>query len=711
VKHTFRPKSLLLFIVLLSVVFFSALDTRAQLDPTFGTNGVATANIGEGIITLGNFVLPDGKILIVNQSDCCPNAYKQYFVRFNPDGTRDSTYGTNGVLQISIPFSTTAGRIRRVARQPDGKIILVGLDDASKGIIARFNENGTLDASFAGGGVQRPDIEPFGSDQVTAVFVQTDGKILFAGDANTGAGRRFYMMRYLANGSPDTSFGVSSGIVIHSSISLGGNSAGEFLAVQSSGKIVVGNRYDDRRIRRFNSDGSIDNSFTVISLTTDYLLSTIVAALQPDDKILMAAAHNQTATLERGSRDSLILRYNADGSVDTSFGTAGQVSFDISNYQIDIPMELKVMPDGQIFVAVNTYITPNRSRFRSWTLALARLSSSGAVSGKLTVANADDHADDCYTSFLPDGKILTAYKTLGGDIMLVRASGVPLQNLIFHAIPYDFPVVGTGYAKPSVFRPGDNTFRIYPSLSYTFGLSDDVRVVADYIGNYSPEIAYFRPSEGNWYIGRDYQGAGTNPLVIRWGLSGDIPVPADYNGDGKDDIAVFRPSDGNWYIYYIENSSYAIYQWGLNGDKPAQGDYDGDGKTDIGVYRPSDGNWYIHRSSDGGYTILHFGLDGDIPVQEDYDGDGKFDIAVFRSTDGVWYRLNSSNGSFLAIRWGLAGDIPVPGDYDAYNGEMKTNVAVWRSSNGTWYILNSDNATMHSYVWGASGDIPLPAKF
>ena len=690
-------------------------DAVVQLDPAFGTNGVVTASNGVSNGIIGNFILPDGKILIVSRKTCCFSPNRQFFLRFNPNGTPDSTYGTNGVREIPTPGDPVQGLIRAAARQPDGKIVLVGTDNSAHGIVARYNEDGTLDSTFADSGIHRPNISPTDRDGATLVLVQPDGKILVGGYVRVSGDERLYLLRYLENGSLDTTFGTSGGYIVHPALAVPPSFSDDryaLFALQSTGKILVGAGFSTlTRIWRFTSQGLYDETFTPITLSSVHPRLGVAAAVQPDDKIVGAQTMRKSETLERSHLEPIISRYNPDGSPDTGFGAAGQVTFDITNFQDDLPIEIRTLPDGQILVALNTNFIPNRSIHRDSTLTYARLSSSGQVTGKLVTVYGHESSGLIATSILPDGRILSAYSrpdALGTeDVLLVRVVGVPLVTYKLRGVPFNFPFGHGGDSVPSLFRPGDGTWRVLNANPSTFGGSGDIRVPSDYLGNFFTEFAIFRPSDGTWYIARDYNVNPTG-ISIRWGLEGDIPQPNDYDGDGKSDLAVFRPSEGIWYIRNSSDESYSIHRWGLNGDKPVAGDFDGDGKYDLAVYRPSDGHWYIYRSSDGGYTIGHFGLSGDIPVQEDYDGDGKTDIAVYRPSNGVWYRLNSSDGSYFEYQWGLPGDIPVPGDYDS---DLKTNVAVWRPSNGNWYIVNPDYSSMHFYTWGTVTDIPLPGKF
>ena len=104
-------------------------------------------------------------------------------------------------------------------------------------------------------------------------------------------------------------------------------------------------------------------------------------------------------------------------------------------------------------------------------------------------------------------------------------------------------------------------------------------------------------------------------FALQFGTATDKPVQGDYTGDGKTDIAFWRPSNGDWFVLRSEDFSFYSFPFGTNGDIPVPGDYDGDGKIDAAVFRPSNSTWFVQRST-AGTLIQHFGIAGDFARPE-----------------------------------------------------------------------------------------------
>jgi uncharacterized delta-60 repeat protein len=704
---------------LLSIFFFvlfSLSNAFAQLDPTFGTNGVTVTDIPAVFNGLVNsFVLPNGKILVVHQGIQTLNpATRSYnFIRYNANGTLDTSYGTNGIQALALPF-IRPDSILAAIRQNDGKILLAGTDLYDAYVI-RLNENGSFDTSFAGTGMDRRNFFNFETD-LSNFILQPDGKIILSGSTVSSTGLKNFIFRYLPNGTPDTAFGnQNNGAVFYDNSGADSSYIGIY-AQQSSGKLIG---YSRAAIYRFESNGNVDSSFQSVPLDQfDFrTFNSLSITVDSSDKILLlGTVVKSNDSLLRNDSDMLCVRFNPNGTIDTGFGVNGSVKIDITSSQNDESALITVQSDGKIVISGHTEIALNRSNLflYSYNISLTKLNTDGSVNGKFLLTdgyNKQGIFGGSGLSILPNGNIITVSTTPRNNsytnIVLTKSIGIPLTINRLHGVPYIFS--GDGTPGISVFRPGTNYWYISTNgFGAFFGLNTDILAPSDYIGDFGTEYAVFRPVNGTWYIGKPQTVPSLNFLDIRWGTAGDIPAPADFDGDSKSDLTVFRPSNGVWYIRNSNDSSPRFVQWGTNGDKPVTGDYDGDGISDIAVWRPSNGVWYIIQSRNNQPRYVAFGLQGDIPIQEDYDGDGKTDIGVWRPSTGIWYIIKSSDSNYLISQFGIANDIPVSADFD---GDQKTDIAVRRPGNNTFYAIKSSTNSFLVVPYGTTGDIPIAGRY
>ncbi|MCC7306375.1 MAG: PxKF domain-containing protein [Acidobacteria bacterium] len=401
-------------------------SATGSLDPSFDGDGKVTTITrgGSGIVNVSSMAIqPDGKIVAAGSS---PNGSNRdfSFVRYNPDGLLDTSFGIDGIVmhQVQI-FAEDVGL--SVAIQPDGKIVAVGwTDDGTGSLIGlmRLNTDGSLDTSFGAGGIAATDL-PGSGEMARSVAIQPDGKIVVAGQSGNGPNTDFAVLRYRADGLLDTSFGTGGTVITDV---LGADDVAQSVVIQPDGKIVVvGQSWNvsntDFAVVRYNSDGSLDTSFdTDGKVVTDVqnnnpdLASS--GALQPDGRIVVAGSSLQ------GLFQFALLRYNTDGSLDTSFDTDGKVVTSVHG-EYDFAYSVVVQADGKIVAAGRSLNGPN------YDFGLARYNTDGSLDtsfdgdGKVTtgVLNSDDEA--YAVAIQRNGRIVAAgqsFRENNFDFALVR---------------------------------------------------------------------------------------------------------------------------------------------------------------------------------------------------------------------------------------------------------------------------------------------------
>ena len=191
-------------------------NADGTVDNSFGTNGsvVVTSNSSETIeIIFTDFViLPDGKLLVIASKsiDCYNTSSTDLLIyRYTANGTLDAAFGTNGVITTTVGGNLSN---QRIVLQPDGKFVVASYAGSSEVAVVRYNPNGTLDTTFGTSGITRTSVGNSSFPYVGEILVQTDGKLLVAGDARFGSTVDIFVLRYNPNGTLDNSFG-ANGIV------------------------------------------------------------------------------------------------------------------------------------------------------------------------------------------------------------------------------------------------------------------------------------------------------------------------------------------------------------------------------------------------------------------------------------------------------------------------------------------------------------------
>ncbi len=412
-----RPRAgrrLLLVAGVLAVLLIPAAQaTPGALDPSFGTGGKVTTAIGPGEdYATGLVAQPDGKLVAAginsNGSD-----YDIELVRYNPNGSLDTSF--NGTGKVSTAIGSGDDEAWGLARQPDGKLVVAGDSyDGSKYDFAlvRYNPDGSLDTSFNGTGKVTTPVASGGG--ANAVVVQPDGKLVAAGASTNGSNYDVTLVRYNPDGSLDTSFNGTGKVTT----AIGpANDTATALALQPDGKLVTAGWTDngsnhDFALVRYNPDGSLDTSFkgtgkvtTAIGPGYDFANGLV---LQPDGKLVAAGGSNAS------NNDVALVRYNPNGSLDTSFNGTGKVTTGIGASS-DVANALARQPDGRLVAAGATW---NGSKEN---VALVRYNPNGSLdtsfngTGKVTTAIGSSHDSASALVVQPDGKLAIAGSSINGD--------------------------------------------------------------------------------------------------------------------------------------------------------------------------------------------------------------------------------------------------------------------------------------------------------
>lgn len=281
--------------------------------------------------------------------------------RYTNTGVLDTNFGTGGKYNAVI-FGGSADTPNATAVQSDGKVVITGITLNGSGnydfLTMRANTDGTKDTTFASAtsGWDTRGISAGSADEAKAVAIEpagapTPGRIVVAGNTSTASGSNFVAIRYLTNGTLDTSCG-GTGI---KQDNWGANSEANAVAIQSDGKIVIGGDITlngDFTFARLNvADCSLDTSFNVTGKqtvgiapgTTSDVLHAM--AIDPSGKIVAGGA-----CIVGGVFKMCLARLNANGSLDTTFDSDGKVlinnlPFDDNNDDTFTIRSLQILPD------------------------------------------------------------------------------------------------------------------------------------------------------------------------------------------------------------------------------------------------------------------------------------------------------------------------------------------------------------------------------
>jgi uncharacterized delta-60 repeat protein len=324
--------------------------SAGTLDATFGNLGRVRTVMGSGNASANAVAIqPDGKIVVAGS---CNSASDPVFclARYNTNGVLDNGFGTSG--KVFEPIGSGGGA-HAVALQSDGAILVAGscfVFSSADFCLARFNADGSLDTTFDGDGKVTTAV---GSsiDRAQAIAMVGSGQFFVGGHCLTGApasASEFCVVKYNADGSLVTIFGSGGKVLTDMGTTI---ADGYALALGSfSNPIVAGACDGDFCLARYNLiDGSLDTSFggtgKVITTIGTGSASARAVVVQYDGQIVAGGY-----CVNGSHRGFCMARYNPDGSLDASFGTAGKVISSLGDGN-DFAYALDLQSNGRIVVA------------------------------------------------------------------------------------------------------------------------------------------------------------------------------------------------------------------------------------------------------------------------------------------------------------------------------------------------------------------------
>jgi uncharacterized delta-60 repeat protein len=399
-------------------------NTNGSLDLTFDSDGrtLAPFDANENSYFINSIAQQsDGKFLVTTQT-VAANYFgnTEDFVtrRYNSDGAVDTTFGDNGKVSTAIQVGSHVTKC--VIAQADSKILVAGYSNyllqspaTTDFNVLRYNGDGTLDSAFSGDGIVSDKIES-SNDNGRIVLEQTDGKLLLIGvtrnnSLNTIGNSDIAMSRYDQDGSLDVSFGVQG-----KSITVFEQNLNYIrkAALQPDGKILVANEYysfpssNGQEVIRFNSNGSLDSTFGTngkISISSSFASPLLALHVQADGSFFVIN-HGYNPIDNSGPFALYITHFNSNGSVNTTFGVNGTTYIEGIFYSNPDP-EMVFQPDGKIIIGLSEQSSGGMPGFR-----LIRLNGDGTIdTGFENEVLVIDITSYCQAIFMePDGKIILA---------------------------------------------------------------------------------------------------------------------------------------------------------------------------------------------------------------------------------------------------------------------------------------------------------------
>ncbi len=402
-----------------------------DLDPTFGAGTGRVLTVWNptspinGDLAFDLLVQPDRKIVVGGWVSDITDLSDFALARYNPDGTLDPSFGGTGLVRAGFGFFSFEQAFC-LLRQPDGKLVIggwtgSGLPGGNDLALMRFLANGQPDSTFGSGGKVSTNLG--GDDWALDLVRLSDGKLLVAGRTGPLGNHSFLVARYLSNGTLDTAFGTGGKVVTNFP---GRDNAINKIAVLPDGKILaIGFSIQNTlggtskiALARYTAMGKPDTTFGTggkVLLTIGRNSGAADLALLAGGKFLVAGAIDQPGST--AGLDFALMRFLANGKLDPTFGTAGRITTPFTP-RADLIEGLRVLRNGKILVAGEVDATDFGGG--DGAFGLARYTANGQLD----------------TTFGTGGKVITRLGTAGAraTALAIQADGKALVTGHVHSL-------------------------------------------------------------------------------------------------------------------------------------------------------------------------------------------------------------------------------------------------------------------------------------
>jgi uncharacterized delta-60 repeat protein len=411
-------------------------------DTTFGTNGLKQQSLSHPTYeeVIKSVVQSDNKTIVLTKV-YINNLFFNGLQRFNENGTLDTTFGSNGKVALGFFFTEFEG----LAVDNASNILISGYQSLGSGVIVRITPAGALDATFGDQGITYLEESLDFIPRMHAIAIQSNNKIVIGGGNNVNGIIDYLLVRLNANGTIDNTFG-DNGISM-----VGLTNVSEIIndiEVLSDGKILAIGRTNENFandfqavILKFNSVGLLDPSFNgtgkyFTERAVDFFMKGDIE-VQTNGKIL--------TTFEALSDDFILYRLNANGTLDTTFGSGGFTSTFINGN--DFSTQLHYNPVNQNITLVGTTVEIETGKF-----ALTRYNTNGILD----------------STFGDNGVVIT---DIGSTSQVISAAPTNNGKLVvsgwlYNQLTDDYDQVLAKYYLEealNISTPEDNLLAVYPS--------------------------------------------------------------------------------------------------------------------------------------------------------------------------------------------------------------------------------------------------------